>query len=64
MLNIIRLLKQIFELIDGCHIKPLPMKVFSFKEVSSAFRYMQSAKHIGKIVISDGSETDVHVPVS
>ena len=59
-----RLLKQIFEMINGGHITPLPMKVFSFAEIVSAFRYMQSAKHIGKIVISDGLKINIEVPVS
>jgi hypothetical protein len=35
------------------HIKPIaPMKVFSATEISEPFRYMQKAKHIGKIVVA------------
>ncbi|MEQ9548564.1 MAG: amino acid adenylation domain-containing protein [Coleofasciculus sp. G3-WIS-01] len=33
-------------------LKPLPMKVFPLENVVDAFRYMASAKHIGKVVIS------------
>jgi acyl transferase domain-containing protein/acyl carrier protein len=33
-------------------LKPLPQTVFTFADVLNAFRYMQQAKHIGKIVIS------------
>ena len=33
-------------------LKPLPLKSFPIQDVSSAFRYMQQAKHIGKVVIT------------
>lgn len=33
-------------------LKPLPRRVFPLPEVSSAFRFMAQAKHIGKIVVS------------
>ncbi|NEQ72612.1 MAG: SDR family NAD(P)-dependent oxidoreductase [Okeania sp. SIO2C9] len=33
-------------------LKALPYKVFSSKEVTSAFSYMQQAQHIGKVVVS------------
>ncbi|NEP88097.1 MAG: SDR family NAD(P)-dependent oxidoreductase [Okeania sp. SIO2C2] len=36
---------------DGL-LQPLPIKVFPIEEVIDAFRYMQQAKHIGKIVVS------------
>ncbi|MGB3404320.1 MAG: zinc-binding dehydrogenase [Microcoleaceae cyanobacterium] len=32
-------------------LKPLPHKVFTSEKIQEAFRYMQQAKHIGKIVI-------------
>ncbi|TBR56976.1 hypothetical protein B4U84_26450 [Westiellopsis prolifica IICB1] len=32
-------------------LKPLPQKVFPIQDVISAFRYMQQAKHVGKIVV-------------
>jgi myxalamid-type polyketide synthase MxaB len=34
------------------NLKPLPYKVFAKEEVIDAFRYMQQAKHIGKVVVS------------
>ncbi|NEP72540.1 MAG: type I polyketide synthase [Okeania sp. SIO2G4] len=37
---------------DKEQLKALPHKVFSSTEVSSAFRYMQQAQHIGKVVVS------------
>ncbi|ARV59084.1 polyketide synthase [Nostocales cyanobacterium HT-58-2] len=33
-------------------LKPLPAKVFPITEFVNAFRYMQQAKHIGKVVLS------------
>ncbi|MEM6751604.1 MAG: SDR family NAD(P)-dependent oxidoreductase [Cyanobacteria bacterium P01_E01_bin.35] len=37
-------------------LKPPPLKQFPIQEVVSAFRYMQKAKHIGKIVVTQPSE--------
>ncbi len=42
-------------IIDGS-LKPLPMRIFSASEVVSAFRCMQGAKHIGKIVVEQVGE--------
>lgn len=53
------------DLIEGGHVKPIqPIKVFPFEDIPSAFRYMRGANHIGKIVISNGSQTDIKAPVS
>jgi acyl transferase domain-containing protein/acyl carrier protein len=38
-------------------LKPLPRRVFPIQEVVSAFRYMAQAKHIGKIVVSQASQS-------
>ncbi|ACB52427.1 probable polyketide synthase [Crocosphaera subtropica ATCC 51142] len=46
-------LKQQFE--QG-HLKPLPYKVFPIQQMIPAFRYMQQAKHIGKVVVSYGEQ--------
>lgn len=47
------------------HLKPIgPIKTFSFSEMPSAFRFMRGANHNGKIVISDGPQAKVTVPVS
>ena len=60
-----RLLKQVFALIAEGQIKPIsPVTVFPFEDIASAFRYMRDGKHIGKIVISNGRQVDVKVPVS
>ena len=60
-----RLLKQVFELLAEGHIRPIsPITVFPLEDIASAFRYMRDGKHIGKIVISNGQQVDVRVPVS
>ncbi len=38
-------------------LKPLPRKVFPIVDAISAFRYMQQAKHIGKIVMTLPTDT-------
>ncbi|WP_293067350.1 SDR family NAD(P)-dependent oxidoreductase [Okeania sp. SIO2B3] len=39
-------------------LQPPPIKVFPIEDVISAFRYMQQAKHIGKIVVSQTQLAD------
>jgi len=52
-------------LVEGGYLTPIrPIKVFPFEDIPSAFRYMRGANHIGKIVVSNGSLTNVEVPVS
>lgn len=43
--------KQLFILFENEQLKPLPYQVFPSSQVVDAFRKMQQAKHIGKIVI-------------
>ncbi|KAJ5997672.1 beta-ketoacyl synthase domain-containing protein [Penicillium canescens] len=59
---IARLLDQTMDLIKKRQLTPIgPITTFSFADIPSAFRYMRGGKHIGKIVISDGPNTDVQV---
>ena len=59
-----RLLTQLIGLIDKGHVKPIPpIKTFTFDDISSAFRFMRGANHIGKIVISNASQNTIEVPV-
>ncbi|TVY51056.1 Fumagillin dodecapentaenoate synthase [Lachnellula cervina] len=59
-----RLLARLFELIKNGHVKPIaPIHTFSFSDVPSAVRFLRAGKHIGKIVITDGLEPDIKVPV-
>jgi hypothetical protein len=48
---------------DG-HIRPIhPIKTFPFDNIPAAFAYMRSGRHIGKIVITNGDDRKVEVPV-
>lgn len=59
-----RLLAQTFELVRGGHIKPIhPIKTFGFDNVAGSFAYMRSGRHIGKIVITNGENKNIEVPV-
>ncbi|TEY71320.1 hypothetical protein BOTCAL_0095g00030 [Botryotinia calthae] len=59
-----RQLSQTFSLIEHGHIKPIqPRTKFSFKDIRDAFRYMRSGNHIGKIVITDGEDRSVKIPI-
>ena len=61
---VVRLFTQLMELIEKGHVKPIsPIQTFDFEDVPSAFRFMRGAKHIGKIVISNGSRNIDKVPV-
>ncbi|KAL8912790.1 MAG: hypothetical protein Q9171_002248 [Xanthocarpia ochracea] len=61
---IARLLRQLMGLIEKGHVKPIdPIKVFSFQDIPSAFRFMRGANHIGKIVISNAVQDIISVPV-
>ncbi|TBR57189.1 hypothetical protein B4U84_26495 [Westiellopsis prolifica IICB1] len=46
------MLKDLMHQLKQNNLKPLPHKVFSIQNVVDAFRYMASAKHIGKVVVS------------
>jgi myxalamid-type polyketide synthase MxaB len=41
-------------------LRPLPYQVFSDNEAIAAFRHMQQAKHIGKIIIRQDWEPGIH----
>jgi NADPH:quinone reductase-like Zn-dependent oxidoreductase/acyl carrier protein len=47
-----RLFKELMELFEAGHLKPLPFREFPAAEAVDAFRYMQQSKQIGKVVLS------------
>lgn len=60
-----RSLARLFELLHGEHIKPVgPIHRFSWADIPSAIRFLRPGSHIGKVVISDGNDTSIEVPVS
>ncbi|KAK8429569.1 putative polyketide synthase [Phyllosticta citricarpa] len=59
---IARLLRQLMPLVEDGTFKPItPITTFPFDDIPAAFRYMRSANHQGKIVISNGARKDVKV---
>ncbi|CAI7593555.1 unnamed protein product [Penicillium palitans] len=59
-----RLMSILFQMIDAGHVKPIaPIHQFSFADIPSAIRFLRAGKHIGKVVISDGAEAVIKVPV-
>jgi acyl transferase domain-containing protein/NADPH:quinone reductase-like Zn-dependent oxidoreductase/acyl carrier protein len=46
------MLHGLAESIDRGELKPLPQRVFALNAVVDAFRFMERAKHIGKIVVT------------
>ncbi len=49
------MLRQLRQQFQSSSLKPLPCKIFSSDRVIDAFRFLQQAKHIGKIVVCDNS---------
>ncbi|KAI8632855.1 PKSKA1 [Xylariaceae sp. FL1651] len=59
-----RLMTRLFKLIDNGHVKPInPIHRFSFKDAPSAIRLLRAGKHIGKIVLSDGINPRISIPI-
>ena len=58
-----RLFNELMGLFESGDLKPLPYRAFPAAEVVEAFRYMQQARQIGKIVISlrDGLPPPDHI---
>jgi len=46
---------EVEKLIESEHFKPLPCHVYDWNNYLDAFRFMQSGKHMGKIVLSHTS---------
>ncbi len=51
------ILEKLGQQFEQEELQPLPHTVFSFTEAIAAFRYMQQAKHTGKIVLSQFPQT-------
>jgi acyl transferase domain-containing protein/acyl carrier protein len=49
------MLRQLMQQFQEGQLKPIPQMVFPIQNAVSAFRYLQQAKHIGKIVVSQQS---------
>ncbi len=47
-----KMLAEILQLMEAGHLRPLPPTVYPLAEAVQAFRLMQSAQHVGKIVLA------------
>ena len=61
-----RLMRKLFELIEGGFIKPIsPVHKFPWTDVPAALRFLRLGTHVGKVVVSqDNPASGVQVPVS
>ncbi|NEO04111.1 MULTISPECIES: type I polyketide synthase [unclassified Moorena] len=51
--------QQLIEKFERSWLKPPPLKLFPIESALEAFRYMQQAKHIGKIVVTQTEQPGV-----
>ena len=58
-----RMLGECAELIEAGKVKPLPRHEFEITEALDAFRFMQQAKHVGKVIFSFPHEARTEVPI-
>jgi acyl transferase domain-containing protein/NADPH:quinone reductase-like Zn-dependent oxidoreductase len=49
-----RLLQDLVRDVEAGTLRPLPVTEFSFDDAANAYRYMAQARHIGKIVLTQG----------
>lgn len=58
-----KLFREVMELFHEGVLSPLPCRVFPAERVVDAFRVMQQARHIGKVVVNlDGARVKVETP--
>jgi NADPH:quinone reductase-like Zn-dependent oxidoreductase/acyl carrier protein len=48
------LLREVMAEIEAGRLRPLPHRLFPVEEIEAAYRHMQQARHVGKIVLSQG----------
>ncbi|MDZ8033648.1 SDR family NAD(P)-dependent oxidoreductase [Nostoc sp. DedSLP04] len=58
------LLTEIAEKFASSYFQPSPLRVFPIQQTVQAFRYMQQAKHIGKIVVTQEDESETPLSFS
>ncbi len=56
--------RELMELFDSGALQPLPLRAYPIEEAIPAFRFMQQAKHIGKVIITQDDTTGTkHHPI-
>lgn len=59
-----RLFREVMGMFRAGILSPLPVRVFTAEQVVDAFRYMQQARQIGKVVVSfDGANITPQIPL-
>lgn len=59
-----RVLSELSVLIRGGHVRPItPRRIFSYHEIPAALQLLRTGNQIGKLVISNGSDARITVPV-
>lgn len=58
--TVFAIVREILTRIQAGELKPLPYRAFPIREAAGAFRYMQQALHIGKVVVTQPG-TPVHI---
>ncbi|GKZ37768.1 type I Iterative Polyketide synthase (PKS) [Aspergillus brasiliensis] len=62
--RISRVLREVFQLIEAGHVPPVEERTVStYDKVKDVFVQMRSARHLGKLVLSNGEGQDYAVPV-
>nr|P0CU84.1 RecName: Full=Highly reducing polyketide synthase apmlA; Short=HRPKS apmlA; AltName: Full=Phaeospelide A biosynthesis cluster protein apmlA [Arthrinium phaeospermum]BBJ21455.1 highly reducing polyketide synthase [Arthrinium phaeospermum] len=59
-----RLFERLFSLLERGHVRPItPMQTFAFGQVTDALALMRSTKHMGKLVLSRGPDSNDQVAI-
>ncbi|KAF2120194.1 beta-ketoacyl synthase domain-containing protein [Lophiotrema nucula] len=59
-----RLFAELFTLMNAGHIKPIhPVQTFGFDAVPTALATIRAGRHIGKIVVTNGDQDDITMPI-
>ncbi len=60
-----RVLSELSVLVRGGHVRPItPRRDFGYNEVPAALQLLRTGSQIGKVVISNGPDTRIIVPVN
>ncbi|KUL89300.1 hypothetical protein ZTR_03817 [Talaromyces verruculosus] len=62
--RISRVLREVFQLIEAGHVPPVEERtVYTYDKIKDVFAQMRSARHLGKVILSNGEGQDYVAPV-
>ncbi|PWY61907.1 polyketide synthase [Aspergillus eucalypticola CBS 122712] len=62
--RISRVLREVFQLIEAGHVPPVEERTaHAYDKIKDVFAQMRSARHLGKLILSNGEGQDYSVPV-